>query len=520
MAISGLGQNFYYNNRAAVEKRTVSDRESDFEASIQKASSNGTNRFTLDPDALFSICHAKTGESANVYRAEGYSEEQPLYRVKGIDKNGQEYEEIIDVSKVNPSNCSYREMLALNAHTGDKSDRNFLTMSILKDKTEGISYEEKADYLSKAYDLMAEMKSMGYWDGYLRYDKWIKDITSVSESKMTTWKNGKPLQENTASDPRYTDKETGISWYVRDGKAPYMTGEDVEKLKELCRRTGEPWLKKFAEITGTIQHIDENTTAFIGDNGTVIKSKDGKELQIDTSSMTYDELMNMFRNVSKTGNYFDSGFWAANMRRAQQNGGNHESAKETAARSAWESRIGNNPFNPYGSHAVSSPSRAAMERAGGARRYTVYMMGDDMIYSGGNGSGLSFYIKYAEGSTEEDPTVIAKGVDENGMEFEQIIHINKINPRNATLVEMRALEAHLGVNKNGGLSSLPMHPSIGDMGLHDRADFIDWFEQQIKDMKLLGQKRLADYYAYSMRMYSDFMLGNISGSGRNKDWRR
>ena len=35
----------------------------------------------------------------------------------------------------------------------------------------------------------------------------------------------------------------------------------------------------------------------------------------------------------------------------------------------------------------------------------VYMKTDDMLYSGGNGTGLSFYIKYADGSTEDDPTV-------------------------------------------------------------------------------------------------------------------
>ena len=60
----------------------------------------------------------------------------------------------------------------------------------------------------------------------------------------------------------------------------------------------------------------------------------------------------------------------------------------------------------------------------GAKPHTsiVYMKTDDMLYSGGNGTGLSFYIKYAEGSTEDDPTVIAKGVDENGNEFEQTIH--------------------------------------------------------------------------------------------------
>lgn len=135
--------------------------------------------------------------------------------------------------------------------------------------------------------------------------------------------------------------------------------------------------------------------------------------------------------------------------------------------------------------------------------FKIYMKTEDMLYSGGNGTGLSYYIKYAEDSTEDDPTVIAKGIDENGEEFEQTIHINKINPKCATIVQMRALEAHLGVDKNGGLSSLP--PETGGMGLHDRADFMDMFQKQINDMRLLGQQKLAAYYQYSMRAYWDFM---------------
>lgn len=63
----------------------------------------------------------------------------------------------------------------------------------------------------------------------------------------------------------------------------------------------------------------------------------------------------------------------------------------------------------------------------------VYLKTDDMLFSGGNGTGLSFYIKYAEESTEDNPVVIAKGVDENGKEFEEM--------RNASYVEMSALEA-------------------------------------------------------------------------------
>lgn len=142
--------------------------------------------------------------------------------------------------------------------------------------------------------------------------------------------------------------------------------------------------------------------------------------------------------------------------------------------------------------------------AGIPRTYQVYIPEEDTLYSGGNGTGLSFYIKYAEGSTEDDPTVIAKGVDENGEEFEQTIHINKINPSCATYVEMHALEAHLGVEKNGGLTSLPMGET-GNMGLHDRMDFMDMFRKQISDMRLLSQKRAVTYYQYSMQAYWDFM---------------
>lgn len=137
------------------------------------------------------------------------------------------------------------------------------------------------------------------------------------------------------------------------------------------------------------------------------------------------------------------------------------------------------------------------------KTHTVYLKTDDMIYSGGNGTGLSFYIKYTPESTEEDPIVKAKGVDEDGNEFERTIHINQINPRNATLVEMRALEAHLGVDKKDGLSSLPM--CYGDMGLNDRKNFMDAFRRQIQDMKVLKQQQLVSYYTYSMRMYQNFI---------------
>ena len=128
---------------------------------------------------------------------------------------------------------------------------------------------------------------------------------------------------------------------------------------------------------------------------------------------------------------------------------------------------------------------------------------EDMLWTGGNGTGLSYYLKYAENSTEDDPIVIAKGVDENGDEFKKTIHINQINPGSATVVEMRALEAHTGVKKLDGFTSLPLE--AGNMELNDRRDFMDMFKDAIGDMKLLSQKRVAAYYRYSMQSYREFM---------------
>lgn len=134
--------------------------------------------------------------------------------------------------------------------------------------------------------------------------------------------------------------------------------------------------------------------------------------------------------------------------------------------------------------------------------YKVYMKKDDMLFSGGNGTGLSYYLKYAEESTKEDPQIVAKGVDEDGNDFEEIIHINRINPQNASIVEMRALEAHLGAPKRGGFSSLPIDTN---MGLHEKRDFMQLFEKQIEELRLLSKVEAAEFYERSMQFYWDYI---------------
>ena len=128
---------------------------------------------------------------------------------------------------------------------------------------------------------------------------------------------------------------------------------------------------------------------------------------------------------------------------------------------------------------------------------------DQIIYSGGIDTALSFYIRYSEDSTTEDPTVVARGIDENGEDFEETIHIKNINPENATIAEMRALEAYTGQEKRYGFSTLPTE--CGTMGLRERRNFMDMFENSINELTTMKAIKAAAYYEHSVQVYRDFM---------------
>lgn len=181
-----------------------------------------------------------------------------------------------------------------------------------KQMTEEAVFEETRQNVS-AQDIYEMLKAK---NPYAEYETSPKEKLS-DDSGLQTWYKGKTLEEWSATDPKYTDSKTGFSWYVRDGKHPYMVGEEAEKFKEMCMETGESWLKRFAEMTGMIQYLDDNTTAYVGTNGTAIKSKDGRELFIDTSALSYDMIMSLFKNLPKSDNYFDSGYWQENIKKAQ-----------------------------------------------------------------------------------------------------------------------------------------------------------------------------------------------------------
>ena len=90
--------------------------------------------------------------------------------------------------------------------------------------------------------------------------------------------------------------------------------------------------------------------------------------------------------------------------------------------------------------------------------------------------------------------------------YTSIIYINDVDPSNATVVEMRALEAHYKVEKQGGFTSLPLE--AGNMGLNDRRNFISMLKKCIEDLNKLGRFDLSLLWKKSMDAYLDLTSAN------------
>lgn len=178
--ITGATQMFNTNQAT---KTTKTGDEVQFSKNVMACVAGGGQKVMLCSDAIMSYAIPQTGESVNIYRADNYSKDNPIYVIKGLDKNGTPYEQEIDAGKINPNHCSYNEMMVLNIETGHTSPGDYLHSVAMRDKSGTNSCFEAADYIAYAREVMKDMKTMGRWDLYLSYDRWINDIMDFCKSR-------------------------------------------------------------------------------------------------------------------------------------------------------------------------------------------------------------------------------------------------------------------------------------------------------------------------------------------------
>lgn len=178
--INDVNSGMEYQNTSKVKKRqepVETAKENTFSGKVMTCTSAGGKKTMLCQDALFSQASFVTGESVNVYKAEGFSENNPVYLVKGVDSKGNEYEQTINVNEVNPNSCTYLELSVLNVHAGNTKD-SFMQMAMIHNRVNGgqESFFNKANYNQAAADTLKEYKIMKAWDSYMKCSTWWQGI--------------------------------------------------------------------------------------------------------------------------------------------------------------------------------------------------------------------------------------------------------------------------------------------------------------------------------------------------------
>jgi hypothetical protein len=150
-------------------------------------------------------------------------------------------------------------------------------------------------------------------------------------------------------------------------------------------------------------------------------------------------------------------------------------------------------------------SSAADANGGVEKEIRLHMPDEDTLVSGGHGNGLSYHIKYAANSSKDNPIAIVNGIDENGNEFERTIYLNEVNPYNATVMEIKALEAHVTGRRGGiGITSAGIVQATMGMGVNDRNNFVDALENFANGQIQVGEAEEARRYFELMQSFFDF----------------
>lgn len=229
MGISGIGSQIgVYPSASNATKTTKTGDEVQFPKDVLKCVSSGNQKTMLCSDALMSYASPQTGESVNIYKAENYTKDNPVYLLKGLDADGNAFEQEVDAGKIDPNHCSYNELMVLNVETGHTSPSDYLHAVAARDKSGTDSFFETGNYIECAKKVMNDMKTVGDYASYLCYDKWIQsildyaeqtniDVVSDSDSDIagiTRYYNGKEVnyEEDMLHDRKMYDAQTGVTW--------------------------------------------------------------------------------------------------------------------------------------------------------------------------------------------------------------------------------------------------------------------------------------------------------------------
>lgn len=164
MTISGIESGFDVNST----QRTYGNRvlSKNFNISIEDINSGSKVNAPLQ-----AVSNPETGESIEIYQSDVYSEDSPIYIVKGKTAEGEEFERKLNAWIIDTRNCSLAEIMVLNEEVGNTSNADKQRAEIVFKQTGAENYLDKADYSTAMKEVLDDYSKSGNWDSYLSMDK-------------------------------------------------------------------------------------------------------------------------------------------------------------------------------------------------------------------------------------------------------------------------------------------------------------------------------------------------------------
>ena len=122
--------------------------------------------------------------SITVYKTQDFDPDNPVYKVKTWDKDGNVTERMIDVSKVDPKSCDTAEMYAYTSNLKESGKGSFedtvLKAAVAKavknaeQRSSGSwSFVTKMNWVDIVRDIMQSEYSYGDLKGYMEWQKFL-----------------------------------------------------------------------------------------------------------------------------------------------------------------------------------------------------------------------------------------------------------------------------------------------------------------------------------------------------------
>jgi len=184
MSVSGIGAaNDYPVYRPGKAAGNVSDNNFSRQMNRMEAGNIHTLHWfdTPEGDKPLGALGDKGNSSITVYKPKDFDPENPVYKVKTWDAEGNVTERMVDVSKVDVTNCDRADMFAYACYLTDsgqypEAQSTFCRIPVSDEQPENLSDSFQAgkfNWLRLAENFMQMQYDAGNLQGYLAYRKFV-----------------------------------------------------------------------------------------------------------------------------------------------------------------------------------------------------------------------------------------------------------------------------------------------------------------------------------------------------------